>query len=196
MVHEKLLYDHARFLLEKYNSAIMEGKEHVIYLPEEDTDTITRLVDWLYRKAIPLEKLLALDLYYLAEKFCISALMNQLMDKFRDNHATTNAIFTTWDVQEIYHNTHEMSRLRFYSAAQIACSLRQQRHRRSWVAAESEKCSKFSPDVFRDVFHILINHWDDVHDDGTWPNTETSRNAFGTCDFHAHEKGEKCNGTQ
>lgn len=53
-VHKKLICEASKFFNDAFNGPFKEGKEGIMYMPEDDPDVITYLVDWLYRSPLPM----------------------------------------------------------------------------------------------------------------------------------------------
>lgn len=104
--------------------------EGVMYLPEDDSDTFTMLVNYVYQKCAPpypIERYpaseegcskyldMAYSLFYLAEKICMDELSNIVMDKIQYMQFEHGEIPSANDIARIHENTCEGSSLRKYA---------------------------------------------------------------------------------
>ncbi|KAF4631069.1 hypothetical protein G7Y89_g7065 [Cudoniella acicularis] len=104
-------------------------KKGEMYLPEDDLDAVTSLIDYMYRGRLP--KLDAhfkvydsMHLYFLAEKVCMSELMDRILDHLR---AVARPIKTSHhpnSISSAYKNTNGGNKTRLYLVAEMACRLR------------------------------------------------------------------------
>lgn len=164
------------------------------------------LVDFLYRGSLPdidnVNKETDMDghresrglkvlfkIYFLAEKLCMSSLMNQLVDKLRQWQQVQGQTFSISTFVFIYNNTHEKSKLRLYAAAQFARRLREEQLP-YFADANEIRSLAISPDFFRDVVQFLISHWNAIAVLKLWP-FDPRTDGF-VCEFHVHEKNEVC----
>ncbi|KAG0651167.1 hypothetical protein D0Z07_2626 [Hyphodiscus hymeniophilus] len=196
VVHKKLLCNRIEYFSKAFDGRFKEGREGIIYLPEDDADSMSQLVDWLYRCTIPpiiQSTMPARKLYYLAEKLCVSEAMNAVMDEIQKYHKVYSVHFNPNQMLDVYRSTHERSKLRLYVAAQAACSFRVLKHRKTWDA-NSELFSKMSVDFFRDIMRIQLDHWDKLREDYVWPQRHNIGKGLDLCDFHVHNKDNLSNG--
>jgi hypothetical protein len=206
-VHKRLLCDRSSFFAGAFSTGFKEAITGIIELPEDDPASMALLVDFLYRGSLPdideqyektnkdgLEEYTSMEvllkLYYLAEKLCMSNLMNQIMDKIRHWHQFKKKLFGTGTPVSIYNNTHEKSKLRLYAAAQFARCLHDEALP-TLVDANEVRSLAISPDFFRNVVQFQLSHWTAMAVLKRWPD-DPETGGFGVCEFHVHEKNEVC----
>jgi hypothetical protein len=100
-----------------------------MYLPDDNAGIFDMFLNYIYKDCLssfPSKKFADIvkgvdryteevsKLFYLAEKFCINDLANRVMDQVQDVHASRERIPGPDDVENVYKNTHETSKLRRY----------------------------------------------------------------------------------
>jgi len=112
----------------------MEGVDGTMQLPEDDSQAFSALVVWMYRDQLPLfpteqykddgngcdmyvESLL--PLFHLAEKLCINALANQIMDRVQDVHFLHSRMFGGSELETVYAYSHGGSKIRTYGVLMV-----------------------------------------------------------------------------
>jgi hypothetical protein len=99
-----------------------------MYLPDDDPDAFSSLVDYLYRGVLPEAKddydlHLLLKLHILAEKLCLSRLMDKACDAVHSHLSLSGKSHSPGCVAYIYPRTHDGSKLRKFCAGQVAFGL-------------------------------------------------------------------------
>jgi hypothetical protein len=127
-----------------------------MYLPGDDPDAFPSLVDYLYRGVLPKAKddhyaTLLLKLYILAEKLCLSTLMDKACDAAHSHTSLSGRLVTPKHIAHIYSRTRGGSKLRKFCAGQVAYYLATTR---TGNFGENfldplEDCPDFFMDVFR-----------------------------------------------
>ncbi len=83
-LHKALLCDRSSFFNAAFQSRFRESHEQVINLPEESAEAFALFVPWIYGSPLSIDAHFKLDtyieLYALAQKFCMEDLGNQAMD--------------------------------------------------------------------------------------------------------------------
>ncbi len=86
-LHKALLCDRSRFFDVAFRSKFRESHEEVMNLPEESAEAFTLFVMWIYSSSLSIdghfELHIYIELYGLAQKFCMEDLGNQAMDLIR-----------------------------------------------------------------------------------------------------------------
>jgi len=150
-VHKKLLCDRSAFFSKGFNGQFKEAAEGRMELPNDTSAAFECFLTWLYwDKTPPLPARLssaacdgnlafpisptAEDIrsfvmtmlypaYVLAEKFCLHDMQNRFMNAIQDVHAQVCTLPDAKEIQFIYENTQENSKLRLYCATAVAYSL-------------------------------------------------------------------------
>lgn len=198
-VHKTLLCDRCEYFSKAFHGNFKEAQEGVMYLPEDDADTVSSLVDFLYRGTVPkitweskeLTRPLR-RLYYLAEKLCLSELMDQVIDEISSSIARRNTKLGELAIRDVYAHTHEKSKLRLFCSAALVCAVSKGSFfDESW-------CNKYSaifsncPEFFRDMFQFQVQHSKAIHECSSTTGALELAISFGPCKFHSHERDEEC----
>jgi hypothetical protein len=192
VVHKKLICDRSSFFRGAFAGESQKAAGGLIYLPEDDADSMASYIDFLYRKAVP--ELVAGDdtvpkLYFLAEKLCDSELTNKLLDGIQTYHGKHNSPLSERSIFIVYANTHEKSKLRWFCVVVYAYWLKTSMGRKSW----SEWKDSDMPSLFpRDVLNAQVEYWDILNTHKADSRKPRKVYGFGPCEFHFHEKDEKC----
>ena len=123
-VHQELLFKSSPVFKAAFSGAYQESSERCMALPDEDPETVERLLQWLYSKSFGLTKAVSLETS--DERYLQLARLNTLADKFDvrllnnaiiDDIFALNAASGAWPPQlpviaYIYDNTTEQSSLR------------------------------------------------------------------------------------
>jgi hypothetical protein len=197
-VHKKLICDRSSFFARALNSSFKEAQDGVMYLPEDNADAFSSLVDFLYRRTVTwiargTNSCGHRDLYYLAEKLCMSELMDRAMDKIHSYCVREEGSFTSkLLVMKIYGNTHEKSKLRQLCAAQTAASISTDDQGPAWSESSSEIFTN-CPEFFLDTFRFQATHVKIIWGE-SWSSSKLSSRTriFGACEFYTHENDEDC----
>ena len=123
-VHQQLLLKSSPVFEAAFSGACQESIEHRMALPEDDPETVERLMQWLYFKSLGLTKAINSEssderywqlarLNTLADKFDVRLLKNSIIDELFALNMTPDV----WSPQPpvvayIYENTTEISSLR------------------------------------------------------------------------------------
>lgn len=123
-VHQELLFNTSPVFKAAFSKTYQESNERCMTLPDEDPETVERLMQWLYFKSLSLTKAVCVGTS--EERYLQLARLNTLADKF-DIRLLSNAIINelfalkysskSWSPQKavvayIYENTTETSSLR------------------------------------------------------------------------------------
>jgi hypothetical protein len=193
-VHKKLLCDRCEFFSKAFRGNFREAEKGEMYLPEDDPDAFSPLVDYLYRGVLPEAKdnqcaTLLVKLYILAEKLCLSRLMDKACDAVHSYSSLSGRLVTPNHIAHIYSRTHGGSKLRKFCAGQVAYVLAKARtgHFGKDCLDRLEDC----PDFFMDVFRWQVEHGKKIN-----MSRESKIMAmvdmFGPCEFHTHGDKEEC----
>jgi hypothetical protein len=201
-VHKKLICDRCEYFSKAFSGNFKEAEQGEMYLPEDEPEAVSSLIDYLYRGALPAgdpkedsgyKKLL--ELYFLAEKLCMNALMDKCCDAIRVRCRAKKSRPGSLLIRIVYLNTCDGSKLRSFCAGIIACGMikgmiSSVKGLRSYLALNNG-CQDF----FVDLFKWQLDHVKAV-------NEELSKNQnmseaelleiFGPCKFHSHGKDKKC----
>ncbi len=191
-VHRKLLCDKSSFFDKDFNGPFPEVREGIMYLPEDNMNTVGLLVDFIYRGRFTkiLEdwpgRVLS-KLYYFAEKLCMGGLIDRI-DEIKSDCVKRDAMISLDSLLELYQSTHEKSKLPWFFVAVIASYMAANKHDDPW-------CDKFTafksscPEFFVDIFRFQAKHVKAL--------SLTKGNCFerlavnvGPCEFYSHEKAE------
>ncbi|KAF7949357.1 uncharacterized protein EAE97_002866 [Botrytis byssoidea] len=192
IVHKKILCDQSDFFNAGFNKAFEEAANGEMYLPEDNPATFADLIEYLYRGALPYTEKsgtsFLLKLYYLAEKICMTLLMDQLIDKIMEVHMMKHPRgFSAAAVQSIHNHTHGTSKLRLYASALLAFKI----HVETEEALEKYlPLNKSCPELFVEIFQIISMHRESVVNFTS--ASKGVRDAFGPCDFHFHSPDGIC----
>ncbi|KAL2072721.1 hypothetical protein VTL71DRAFT_12064 [Oculimacula yallundae] len=88
-IHKALACDSVKFFKAAFENGFAEAKDDIMELPEDKPETISLLVDWIYRRTIPEGYTAAhvhtlFDLYVFADKICEPILKDQIVDCIQD----------------------------------------------------------------------------------------------------------------
>jgi hypothetical protein len=197
-VHKKLLCDRCKFFSTAFKSGFHETKTGAMNLPEDYPNTVASLIDFLYRGTLPKTPQTSnyrpiLRLYFLAEKLCMPALTNILMDRIQYLHRTRNeAGFVDENIKKIYDNTRVGSKLRLYCAVCVVCSVAKRERSDEWAAEKEEMFLGDHPEFFLDFFNAQRKYGKKVMFGNVHPSHVRGEKGFGPCEFHDHDDGEIC----
>jgi hypothetical protein len=176
-----------------------------MYLPKDNGDAVTYLIDYLYRGAVPPHSDSSsitnlLQLYYLAEKLCMTELMDMVMGQIMKRHKAKSKILGGPFFPQIYNNTHQGSKLRAYSVTQfvISCTrLRKSSGSSEWIE-KNVAALESTPGLAADFLRIQFKIGKDIYKRGLEAKTGdlTTIPGVTVCDFHAHKADEPCYLTQ
>jgi hypothetical protein len=116
-VHKKLLCDRCEFFSKAFRGNFSEAEKGEMNLPDDDPGAFSSLVDYLYRGVLLKAKddyhaSLLLELYILAEKLCLSTLMDKACDAAHSYSSLSGKRVTPKLIAHIYSRTHGGSKLR------------------------------------------------------------------------------------
>ncbi|TVY59229.1 hypothetical protein LCER1_G000216 [Lachnellula cervina] len=218
-VHKDLICNRSDFFSKAFNGPFEEGVESTMYLPEDDPQAFSALVAWIYRDQLPLHPSerfaddddgfdkyinMLLVFFTLAEKLCINALANQIMDRIQDVQFQHACIFGGAELEYIYANSHRWSKLRTYGVLMV---IRRGSGSEGEEIDEKEgendvesfregvlKLHESQPDFGRDFIMLQMKYGIRFHPgkDCADPQIRDSKTGFGRCFFHTHAKSEVC----
>ena len=126
ILHEKLLCHHSPFFRKIFYSKTSEhSKTQTFGLPEEEDAPFKTFVGWLYSSSLPVPReendlALCFDLYLMAEKFEIPALIADLLQVVREWYKYSDSYPGLRRVQYIYANTENGSPMRHMLVHSVA----------------------------------------------------------------------------
>lgn len=201
-VHKKLICDRCEYFSKAIGGNFSEAEKGEMYLPEDQPEAVSSLVDYLYRGALPTgdpkedsgyRKLP--ELYFLAEKLCMNALADKCCDLIRVRCRAKKRMPGPLPIRRVYLNTCDGSKLRIFCASIIACSMAKGtissvKRLRSYLSL-NDGCQNF----FVDLFKWQLDHGKAVSEELS-KNQNMSESElvelFGPCKFHSHGKDKKC----
>lgn len=198
IVHKKLLCNRSSFFAKAFNGSFKEAQEGVMYLPEDNADAFSLLVDFLYRGIVP--KIVGkFDphkssisplrfFYFLAEKLCMSDLMDRIIDEISKYCAQEGMKLGDQAIRVIYANTHDKSKLRAYCVANLACCISERHYNEAWCERYSSLFASY-PEFFLDMFRYQVKHAADIRRSERTISGPALAVSFEPCEFHTHETG-------
>lgn len=148
----KISYFHRLF-----NSGFKETTENIARFPEDDCGAFDLLIEWVYDPSLPRfadhnqnispakyqtrpdASWRLLDLYALAEKYCIPTLQNLAMDIIRKRHKQQNMLPSAQWVQQAYEKTPTDSALSKYAVTALYYIIDCKYSESDWPTSEVEK---------------------------------------------------------
>jgi hypothetical protein len=193
-VHKKLLCDRCEFFSKAFRGNFSEAEKGEMYLPDDDPGAFSSLVDYLYRGVLPKAKdnyhaSLLLELYILAEKLCLSTLMDKACDAGHSYSSLSGKRVTPKLIAHIYSRTHGGSKLRKFCASQVAYYLAT-----TCTGSFGENILdglEDCPDFFMDVFRWQVEHGKKINMSKE-SKIMAMDDMFGPCEFHTHGDKEEC----
>ena len=180
-----------------FNVSFREAHEQKTSFPEDNPKAFGILVDWIHTDTIPglcfvgdpKKKVMSWNpftLYSLAEKFCLSNLMDTIMDAYRKRHGKGNKILTYANIQACYDFSADGSTLRrfaFDSFCYLMGRRLSEKEREIWsnqgasdlLKANDDLRNAFIPRLRCEGIHIRIDPRRGFH-----------------CEYHCHGKEEAC----
>lgn len=208
-VHQKLLCGgHDDFFAAIMRGNFKEAQTKQINLPEDDAETFTTLLDYIYRNKIPTidcfcptpkcqdlneTKIYQLcDLYTTAEKYCMEELMDITIDSIISGLMLLRGRLVTVHVVDIYQRTHEHSKLRELCAGLLCWATLKGTFNTS--KDELMTLSDQSPDIFGDALNFQESYGSLMAKGLAIPDV---RNVFDTpdwdaCNLHVHGPKKMC----
>lgn len=204
-VHKKRLCDESEFFRSAF-TRFKEAEENQINLPEDKVDAVEALVNFIYRGSVPkveqdddhlrgdLRKLY--HLYYLAEKLCMTKLMDMTLDsidRFRiDQEGEKGSVMMQRSsiIKDVYENTHNHSKLRAYCVAITSRALLKSTLDEGWIRDYSQ-LQQYFPEFFLDLFQYQATNLNRNSLDWRYASLAGLKD-FGNCDFHHHEDSKDC----
>lgn len=109
-VHKDLLTKSSEFFRAGFNGNFREGKEGVMYMPEDSPGAVALFIEWLYRGRITAAATKSrlndlYELYCLTVKLMIVSLMDDTMDMIREYNYEFNQFISTKRLRMLYENT-------------------------------------------------------------------------------------------
>jgi hypothetical protein len=171
-----------------------EAEKGEMYLPDDDPDAFSSLVDYLYRGVLPKAKdghyaTLLLKLYILAEKLCLSTLMDNAYDTVHSYCCLSGSLVTPKHIPHIYSNTHGGSKLRMFCTGQVAYCLATTRT--GYFGENYLNRLEDCPDFFMDVFRWQVEHGKKINMSREG-KIMAIVDMYGPCEFHTHGDKEEC----
>ncbi|TVY15177.1 hypothetical protein LARI1_G007255 [Lachnellula arida] len=218
-IHKNLICNRSDFFSKAFNGPFKEGVDGTMHLPEDDPEAFSALVVWIYRDQLPLfpsERFtddrdgceryidILLPFFLLAEKLCINALANQIMDRIQDVQLKHDSLFSCSQLEDIYANTHRGSKVRTYGVLnEIRRSLvpeseydanEEDENSEEKFLEELLKLQESQTDIGRDfiLLHMQYGHRFHPGNDRADAQIRDSKTGFGRCFFHTHAKSEVC----
>lgn len=201
-LHENLLSCSSDFFKSAFNAGFKETFEDRLALPEDDPHAFELFVRWLYARATtpppggaaaaalslhtphPLIQTW-LRLYALACKLMVEELENTCVDAAWRHYNVGMRRPDIRDVQYMYENTPEGSGMRRLLKERLTLGMFRGRQNNP-VTAEWRDVLNETPDLGFDIVSEISGfHW---ISGGNAP----ARTGRAECDFHRHEKGERC----
>jgi hypothetical protein len=194
-VHKKLLCDRCEYFSKAFRGNFQEAGKGEMYLPEDHPAVVASLIDYLYRGALPEATnddgySLLVCLFFLAEKLCMTVLIDRVCDAIRFRNIPLKSVPTPQSIKMIYSNSREGSTLRKYCAGIIGCLVikySKETHFGDAYNVLHDECTDF----FVDVFKWLLEHGKAIGL-STNVNGPELLELFGPCEFHSHGKDEQC----
>jgi len=192
-VHKKLLCTKIPYFGKMFKGNFQEAATNTARFPEDSPKTFDLLLGWVYNGYLPpmtstpdndaeslhIPSWDALKLFALAEKFCISELMDITMDMYRKNDEENGTLPMFGAMEMAYEITDVGSALQKYMAMSCAYVLVNED---SWKVQDIWTLLKEDPGLNLDVMAIIRENRGIIGDPSLLPN----------CDFHSHLKDIPC----
>jgi hypothetical protein len=206
-IHKKLLCDRSSFFQKAFSSDrnFKEATEGIMYLPEDDSATFDRIVNWLYRDQLPacpetvkdrysvsFHRSL-IDMFLFAEKHCINVLANRVMDLIQDIRLKENTVPNIEEIRRVYSDSYEKSKLRLFVAAAV-CYLFSFDNNDKLERISNRRDSKlareildYGADFIEIQYELKFMVMDKPRID---PRKRSGKDGIDPCYFHTHSDGE------
>lgn len=211
-IHKKLLMERSDYFAKAFGSGFKEAKDNSMHLPEDDSDAVDMLVNYVYRNQLPpfspgesdtdleesegyVDKLY--QLVFLAEKLCMNELANMAMDQIQDIQYKTEKTTHNTKFEDIYSRTCTSSKLRLYVTAMVVYNTRtasatlseKEKEEMEAYAEVVKQIPDFASDLVKFEWRYNYRFEDGVVADAQVRDSETG---FGRCFLHTHAEGETC----
>jgi hypothetical protein len=200
-VHQRLLCNKAPVFDKMFNGGFSEAGKKSAELPDDDPKAFDSFLQWVYRDQVAKVDLAAdlanasteggqlcdaIMLYCFAEKYCIDALADSVMNAILEAFVTTPCAPSAEETTLVYDNTSEGSRLRLYIARCFTYQLHVD-YTATYTASELDFFAG-KPDFCRDVFAVLLRWQTGSYTLETIPLPTNEL----WCDYHRHGQDEIC----
>ncbi|KAH8770275.1 hypothetical protein BGZ57DRAFT_929289 [Hyaloscypha finlandica] len=205
-IHKKLICGSADYFEKAFNGDFKEGREGIMYLPEDNSGVFSFFVDWLYRSTLPAghtQPYLA-NLYHLwifATKICHTKLADNVMDRIQDTCKEHHWFISDELLKEIWGLTETESKLRRWA---IDLNVYQMFENKGSMEDVDDIFWHIDDNRYKDLWKLLQNDFDlfktflikfeymtQCRNEG-FPDPRRSRESNQWyCTYHSHEE-EKC----
>jgi hypothetical protein len=197
-VHKKPLCKKIAYFAKMFNGKFEEAITSTATFPEDESLNFGRLLNWVYQDIIPTvtfhknedgkwhENWDVLKLYVLAEKLCVSEVMDRALDAYMAAQRRSKILADIDDVDAGYSDTGESSTLRKFLCQTFIYALiffDNGRPGGSWENKGMQMLLVKHPDLARDIVPILR---------GTMGKRVAHPLQASKCAFHAHGENEPC----
>ena len=197
-VHRKPLCKKIAYFAKMFGGQFEEAITSAATFPEDESATFGMLLNWVYHNTIPAvisqkdeegkwkENWDAFKLYALAEKLCISEVMDRALEAYMSALRRSNLLPGINDIDSGYSATGENSSLRKFLRQTFIYTLTCFDIGRPGGGWENEGMQMLlvkHPDLARDIVPILR---------GTMGKMVAHPLQFSKCAFHAHGENEPC----
>ncbi|KAH7384762.1 hypothetical protein BKA64DRAFT_711883 [Cadophora sp. MPI-SDFR-AT-0126] len=178
-----------------FNGGFQEALTGFATLPEDNGKAFEHFLGWLYRGTIDLtmDGAQLVDLYGFAEKYSLGELMDLTMDSFIEHLKTKNTILIGCNLDYIYENTHENSKLRLFGARCYTYVTVEARDEGCWETEKTLPRGLHKVEIMTDVFRQLrdFKNSPSRRPDGDAKLLLDPRTAP-PCLYHVHASGVPC----
>ncbi|QSZ31399.1 hypothetical protein DSL72_000964 [Monilinia vaccinii-corymbosi] len=195
-IHRSILCNKVPYFQKMFSIGFVEGSELKAYLPEDDPEDFDVFAGWVYFGTLRAlqddetreENWRPINLYILADKFCLPELMDQVIDAYLDELQNNRFLPDIDEIEMAYELTPTGSTLRRFMCAAM--------HYIFAALRTAEKASNDWPSM--DVAALMKSHQDFTVDFLNMMRTQPAGVApedprwLPKCEFHCHGKDEPC----
>lgn len=176
----------------------MEAKDNSASFPEDNRESFGLLIEWVYTGTVrplcyrpAMDRVLAysvVDFYALAEKMCLSEVMNNIVDSLIAHQLKETELIGLQVLKRAYEKLESNSPLLRYFADSMAYAFIANKHENNpWPTKEVSRLIGINADV-RDDFLTRLRT---IPLSGTKPKLPDPRRAA-KCEYHHHSNDETC----
>lgn len=195
-VHKTLLCNKAPYFEKMFKNEWQEASSNTATFPEDTVESFDLLLGWIYSAPMPplktkpgpvrVQSWNFVLFFALASKLCLPRLMDRLMDIGRSYHQEENLMYDLPSVQLIYKVCPENSTLRIYAIRSL--------HYMFLNGRTNDKFESSSPAKVQEVLHAdkdLCQDFLKLLQENPFQPVSHPKTAD-KCEFHCHEKADKC----
>jgi hypothetical protein len=200
-VHKKPLCKKILYFAKMFGGGFEEATTSTATFPEDESVTFGRLLNWVYHGTVPAvilhkdeegkwkENWDVLKLYTLAEKLCISEVMDRALEALMSGQRYSNVLPGIEDIDAGYSSTGENSSMRKFLCQTFIYALTSFNTGRpggAWENAGMQMLLVKHPDLAKDIVPILRGTMGQKVGNPLHPLKASK------CAFHSHGENEPC----